>query len=237
MDASGWDDYSDDPLAINVEDAKFEAIGANAASALKLKAKVGVNLAGWNISDDKDGASRKAEEVGTGKLCGMDLTKTCNHALCKSRTFNQTLTWSGFPTQPGFAADSASIRDTVAPGWSSYHAGVPEGTEIAFDTSAPGFREADQAARVANMSMGKAEKVVMDAADKIVKKMPVGVADAAAGAALEDTKAKKKHVLLMIKEKKERERNEAEEERQQAEKKRLDAEMELRKLDEELAGL
>lgn len=230
VDASGRDVDSEDPPAMNnVQDAKFEEIGAKAASAPKGKMEVGINPQGWIIYVDTEDGMSTGKEVDAGTSCGMDNTKTCNHALCKSKTVAQTLICSPFSTQAGLATNSAQSRDTIEPGWFSHLAGIPEGTETVFDTSAPGVQGADQAARVATMTMDEAEKIVKEAADKIAKE----IADAAA----EETKVKKKHTLLMIKEKKEREHKEAEKERQQAEKKRLDAERELRRLEEELAGL
>lgn len=211
---------------MNVEDAKFEAINAKAAPVPKGKTKIGVNPEGWNIYVDTDDASGKAKEAEAGTPCGMDHTKTCNHALCKSKTVARTPTWSPLPTQPGFAADSASTRDTVAPCWFSRLAGVQEGTEIAFDTSAPGFAEADRAARLSNMSMAEAEKTVKEEGEKIAREMT----DAADKAAEQVTKASKKRILMLMKEQKERERQEAEEAREKAAE-------DLRKLEEELAGL
>lgn len=213
VDASGWDVYLDDPPAMNVHDAKFEAISAKAAPAPKGKTKVGVNPEGWNVYvDTEDTTTNKAKtkEGEAGTPCTMDKTKTCNHALCKSKTVAQTPMWSPFQTQAGFTLNNAETDDTVAPGWFSHLAGVPEGTEIAFDTSASGFQEADQAVRVATMTMAEAEKIVMEEADKIAEEM---AEDAKAKAAEKDTKASKKRILMLMKEKKKQDLKKAEAER------------------------
>ena len=230
MDASGWDIYSDDPPAVNVEDAEFEAMRAKVSPAPKEQTMIEVNREGWNIyvntEEDVVDKANSGGGVDRATQCGMDHTKTCNNAICTSKTVAQTSTCSPFPTQPGLATASASRRNTFAPGWFSNLAGETEGSEIVFETSAPSFPEADRAARVPNINMKEAEKIDKGEAEKIAKKM----ADATDNAAEEDSKASKKRILMLMKKQKERERKEAEEAREKAAE-------DLRRLEEELAGL
>ena len=183
-------------LLMNIQDAKFNALGAKHAPAPERKKKIGVNSERWNVyvaTEDVTAGAKNAGSAEAATQCGMDSIKTCNHALCKSKTIAQAPLWSPFPTRSTFAADTAETRDTVAPGWFSHLAGVPEGTEIAFDTSAPGFAKADQAAKVASIPMAEAEKIVKEAAVKIAKEM---AEDAKAKVAEENVKASKKRILI-----------------------------------------
>lgn len=235
VDASGWDVYSDDPPATNVHDAKFEAICVNTVPGLRGKTNLGVNPEGRNIYVDTEdanadgrSATAKAMNAEAATQCGMDATQTCNYAFCKSKTVAQTPMWSPFSAKTGFAMDntgSAKSRNTVAPGWFPHLAGVPEGTEIAFDTSAPRFQEADQALRVVAMAMTEDEKIVMEEADKIAEETA------------EDMKASKKRILMLMKKKKEQDLKKAEAERIKVEEEAKKAAEDLRRLEEELAGL
>ena len=230
VDASGWNIYSNDPSTVNVKDAEFEAMRAKVSPAPKEQTMIEVNLEGWNIyvntEEDVLDKANSGGEVDGATQCGMDHTKTCNHTICTSKTVAQTPALSPFPTQPGLATDSASRRNTFAPGWFSNFTGDLEGSEIIFNTSAPGFAEADRAARVPRINMTEDEKIDKGAAEKIARK----VADATDNAAEEDSKASKKRILMLLKKQKERERKEAEEAREKAAE-------DLRRLEEELAGL